>query len=268
MFVNLYEVAGPLEGERRKRRVFLGFVGTARGFGSAAMLAAMAAVALAWWRPSAPASPVVIALGQVAFGCAVVWVLVLFAARWWLRVTVMDRRERRGWGSRRWGSVRRRRTRPRGPSPSHWPGGEDWWPAVTVLVLLFSFLGVSALALALASVDDPGAAERLRWWVTLPLLGLGGGVGGIVAWACVTGREQSHVACWSPWGALWRVTVYTLPALLAAPFLIGDRHPWTAAFSDGNEQMPGFLAGLAGLWLIIAPMVHHERSAPGGGGGD
>ncbi|MFE7842426.1 hypothetical protein ACFU53_42120 [Streptomyces sp. NPDC057474] len=226
----------------RARRVGTDLIGAARLFGTVSAGAAMTAVALAWWRPSAPASPTVLALAGTALASAVGWVLVLVGARRWLRRGIVT--DELG---------RRRLAEARGVRPDHWFPGETWWPVVLFAVLLWSYLAAAALVLALVDSSAPEAVEMARWPVTGVLLFFGVILSGVVAWVCLPDFGKSLNASWTPLRAVRRIVVYALPLVLAAPVLVGERHEvWAKA-----------PACIALLWLFFAPLIHHDQSLSG-----
>lgn len=257
MLLELGEVAR-LHGDAvRARRVGTDLIGAARFFGSVSAVSAMTAVALAWWRPSAPASTAVLALLGTAALSALGWVSVLVGTRRWLRRGIVTDEE----GRRRLAEVR-------GVRPDQWFPGRDWWPVTLFVVLLWSYLAAAALVLAIAHATEPDGVEKIRWPVTGGLLFLGSILSAVVSWFCVPEMSRSLNASWTPLRAVRRLVVYGLPLLLAAPLLVGERLSWTGAFVERHEVRAMALACVAPLWLLVAPVIHHDQSRSYGSGGD
>ncbi|MFF3849809.1 hypothetical protein [Streptomyces sp. NPDC002328] len=242
MLLDLREVERLHRDPVRARRVGTDLIGLARLFGTVSAVSAMAAVALAWWRPSAPVSTAVLAPAGTAFGGGIAWMLVLVGVRRWLRREIVTDED----GRRRLAEVR-------GLRPRFWFPGETWWPPVLFAVLLCSDLAACALVLTLVHSSTPEGVETLRWPVTGAVLFVGAVLAGVVTWLCPPQRDKSLDASWTPRSAAHRIAVYTLPAVLAAPVLVGERHEiWAKA-----------PAVVASLWLFIAPLIHHDHSASG-----
>ncbi|MFF3331158.1 hypothetical protein ACFYWX_16580 [Streptomyces sp. NPDC002888] len=255
MLLDLREVERLHADAARARRVGTDLIGAARLFGTVSAVSAMTAVALAWWRPSAPASPTVLALAGTAVASAVGWVLVLTGVRRWLRRGIVTD-----------GDGRRRLAEVCGVRPDYWFPGRDWWPPVLFVVLLWSDLAAAALVLAIVHSGAPEGVEMLRWPVTGFLLFLGAILSGVVTWFCPPERDKSFNASWTPVRAVRRIAVYALPALLAAPVLVGERLGWTGAFVERHEVWAKALACIAPLWLIVAPLIHHDHSVSASSG--
>jgi hypothetical protein len=62
---------------------------------------------------------------------------------------------------------------------------------------------------------------------------------------------DSSADCWTPRGAVRRLLVYAVPFMCAAPWLTGLHTYWTGA-----------LAGMAILWLVIAPVMQIGKHIP------
>lgn len=255
MLLELTEVEGLHRDPVRARRVGTDLIGLARLFGTVSAVSAMTAVALAWWRPSAPASTTVLAPAGTALGSGIAWVLVLVGVRRWLRRGIVTDED----GRRRLAEVR-------GVRPCLWFPGETWWPPVLFVVLLWSDLAAAALVLTLVHSGTPEGVETLRWPVTGAVLFLGVILAGVVSWLCPPQRDKSLNASWTPLRAARRIALYALPALLAAPVLVGERLGWTGAFVEQHEGWAKAPAAFASLWLFIAPLIHHDHSAFGSGG--
>lgn len=221
------------------------FAWAARAFAGAAIVSATGAVLLAWWRPAAPATVPVRVVAVAAVGFAVGWVCTLLrVSRLLARGATTRRRVRRLWT--------------RGPEPERLLSRFGWWRPLVFVTLLGPYLFAAAIALGYLAGDEPGAAEDLRRPVTGGALGLGALMAGFAVRMVHYDRADTLRSSWTPLGAVSWLAVYAVPAILSAPLLgwPGPPPDWTS--------LP---AGLAALWLLVAPLARHQSVHHGGGGG-